>query len=464
MPNPSHPTRQPRVMPRLAEGDVPRTLLRLTFPMVWGILAVMMFNITDTFFVGQLGPLPLAAIGFTFPVVFVVTGTAMGMGIGMSSVVSRAIGASQYARVSRLTTDGLLLTLLVVLALVVTGLLTLEPLFRLLGADERTLPLIRTYMVPWYLGVGFLAIPMVGNSAIRATGDTKTPSVIMILSGGVNVVLDPLFIFGLGPFPRWELKGAAIATVISYLITFTAAFYVLRRRERMVTFVRPKPAQVVQSWREILHVGIPGVCTNLMVPLGAAILTRIMAGYGAHAVAAFGVGSRLESLAMTGSYALSTAMASFAGQNFGAGRVDRVKEGMQFSIRYCITLSLAIWLVLSWLAEPIARLFNEDPEIVAIVQRFIWIVPLSYAGYGLALQAAAAFNANGMPLHAVLIFTTRMFVLIVPLALLGSALAGIPGIFLGVLIGNAVAGGFACLLIFRYIRAQEEVPALSPLP
>lgn len=441
---------------RLVQGSVGSTLIRLTLPMFLGILSMMLFNIVDTFFVGRLGPLPLAAMGFTFPVVFIITGTAMGMGIGMSSVVSRAIGEGNWPRVSRLTTDGLAMAVFIVAVFVAVGLLTMDPLFRMLGADVHTLPLIRSYMVPWYLGVGFLVIPMVGNSAIRATGDTKTPSFIMILAGTINVVLDPFLIFGWGPFPRLELQGAAIATVTAYSVTFLAAFYILRVRDRMIRFSFHHLSEVLQSWGQILHVGLPAVGTNLLVPLATGIITRIMAGYGTKAVAAFGVGSRLESLAMAGCFALSTSMAAFAGQNFGAGRCDRVEEGIRFGVKFCLSLNFVVWLLLAGAADPLARLFNDDATIVSIVKLFLWIVPLSYGAFGTMLQVTAAFNANNQPLYSALIFVTRLFVLTVPLALLGSRLAGIPGIFAAMFIGNVGTGMLACVIMARYIRAEER--------
>jgi putative MATE family efflux protein len=423
------------------------TLVRLAIPMVWGLLSLMLFNLVDTFFVGRLGALPLAAMGFTFPVVFVVTGTAMGMGVGMSSVVSRAIGEGNRRHVNELTTHGLLLALALVTLLAGTGLLTMNPVFRALGADESTLPLIRSYMVPWFFGVGFLVIPMTGNSAIRATGDTRTPSLIMITAGTVNALLDPFLIFGIGPFPRLELQGAALATVFSYMITFVAAFCVLAFREKMLLLGRPNLRRVLRSWQEVLHVALPAVGTNLMVPIAGGIITRVMAGYGTAAVAAFGVGSKLESLAMVGCFALSTAMAPFAGQNFGAGRPDRVAGAMRFGRTYCLTLNLVIWIVLAVFARFLARQFSSDPEVVEMVVAFLWIVPASYGTFGIMLLAAAAFNANRMPGRSFVIFTARFFLFLIPLALLGSRLGGVPGVFAGIAIGNFLAGVFGYRLM-----------------
>ena len=252
----------------LLNDPVGPTLLRLAGPMALGFIAVILFSVVDTFWVGRLGSRELAAMSFTFPVIFLVMSIAVGMGVGMTSVVSRAIGRGDTGRVCRFTTDGLLLANTLVVLVAAAGLSTIGPVFETLGASPDIVTLIRRYMVPWYMGIGFIVIPIVGNAAIRATGDTKTPSLIMMIAGGVNMVLDPLLIFGVGPFPRLELQGAAIATVIAYAITFIAAFVILWKRERMLEFARPTIRDLLDSWRQILYIAVPAAGTQMPCALG----------------------------------------------------------------------------------------------------------------------------------------------------------------------------------------------------
>lgn len=257
----------------LVDAPVGETLLRLTGPMMLGIFAVLFFNVVDTYFVGQLGPIPLAAMSFTFPVTFVVISITMGLGIGVTSAVSRAVGSRDEQAMARLTTDGLLLSLLVVLFVSSAGLLAIDPLFSVLGATPELLPLVRSYMVPWFAGVGVLVVPLIGNSATRARGDAKTPALIMMAAGLMNAIFDPLLIFGIGPFPRLELAGAAIATVLSWSIALIAALYMLGPRDRMLTFARPGKGQVLASFRAILFIGLPAAGTQLLVPLSGGVLS-----------------------------------------------------------------------------------------------------------------------------------------------------------------------------------------------
>jgi len=440
----------------LTEGPVGPVLFRLATPMMWAILSTMLFNVVDTFFIGQLGPIPLAAIGFTFPVIFIITGSAMGIGIGLSSVVSRAVGEGDHHRVAELTTRGLMLAFMVVMVMVGVGVTLHDRLFTLLGAQPEIIILIRQYMIPWFAGIVFLVIPLVGNSAIRATGDSLTPSLVLMLAGGLNAVLDPLFIFGIGPFPRWEIQGAAIATVISYSVTFVAAFYVLIKREKMILFEWPGWSQLFSTWRKILYIGLPAVGTNLLLPLSSGIITRILSSYGPLAVAAYGVGTRIESLAMVGSYALSTAMAAFAGQNIGAGRFDRLREAIRYCLKFSISTSLIVWVILALFSKSIAGLFTDDQKIVMIIQPFLLLVPLSYGCLGFMLQCASCFNAAGRPKYSVIFFTSRLFVFTIPLALLGSRIAGINGVFTAIFIGNLAGGLLAFIFIRRALGNPEK--------
>jgi putative MATE family efflux protein len=440
----------------LLEDPVGPTLLRLAGPMSLGFLAVILFSVVDTFWVGRLGARELAAMSFTFPVVFLIMSISIGIGVGVTAVVSRAIGAGDTHRVCRFTTDGLLLANILVVMVAIAGLVTIGPVFGALGASPDMIALVGRYMVPWYIGVGFIVIPIVGNAAIRATGDTKTPSLIMIIAGGVNMILDPFLIFGPGPFPRLELQGAAIATVIAYTITFFAAFAILWKRERMLEFSRPSLAEVIESWRRILYVGVPAAATQMLVPLATGILTRIVAAFGPEAVAAFGVGTRIESLSMIGPTALAASVTPFVGQNLGARNCVRVRAGVRFGVLVSLVYGAAAAGVLALLARPLASIFTGEGAVIDIISWYLYIVPVSYGLFGAMFAVNATFNAADHPLRAALVIVVRLFVLAVPLALAGSVLGDLPGLFAGISAANMIVGVLAILMTRHFLRRVEE--------
>lgn len=445
--------------PNLLTDPVGPTLLSLAWPMLIGIASILLFNIVDTFWVGQIGPAELAAMSYTFPVVMVVMSITMGIGIGTTAVVGRALGNGDEGEVRRLTTHALLLANGIVVLVAMVGLLTIDPLFRALGADDSTLALIRTYMVPWYLGVGFLVIPMVGNSAIRATGDTKTPSYVMMVAGFVNAALDPLLIFGIGPFPELGLQGAALATIGSYLGALVAALYVLIRRERLVEFVLPTAATLLDSWRRILAIGMPAAATNLLTPVAAGLLTRMVSGFGATAVAAYGVGTRVEGLALIGVSALSTAVTPFVAQNLGAGRCDRIRAAVRFVSFAALGWGAAAALGLGLFATPIARVFSDAPEVIASTRAYLTLVPFSFGLFGIAALAGSVFNALGRPLRATVIVVVRLAVLALPLAWLGARLHGLPGLFGGIAAANVLVGLLGWWMVSRGVAQAEAAVA-----
>ena len=442
----------------LLTAPVGKTMLELAAPFTLGLLAVILFGLVDTFWVGRLGATELAAMSFTFPVSFLIMAMTLGLGVGVTASISRAIGEGDQGRVRRLTTDGLILANSVVVVFALGGLLTIRPLFSAMGASPQLVLLISQYMVPWYAAVGFLVIPMVGNSAIRATGDTKTPSIIMIIAGGVNMVLDPLLIFGIGPFPRLELQGAAIATAISWTITFAAAFWILARREHMLDFSRPGFAAVWRSWKTILHVGIPAAATNAMVPFAGGILTRMAAQFGEETVAAFGVGTRIESLSIIGCAALAASSTPFVGQNYGAGHLDRLKEGFRFSTVACLIYSAVIAVLLALVREPLARVFNDDPRVTADIVRYVTIIPITFGLQGVMLVANAYFNGLTRPLRSAWLIIVRLFVLAVPLAFVGSIYGGVTGMFFGIAAANALAGLYSLFVIRRFLSQLTAQP------
>jgi len=425
---------------RLTEGKVGITLFRLTVPMVFGTFSIVVFNLADTYFVGRLGTGPLAALSFTFPVVLVVGSLAMGLGIGASALISRAVGEGNHHRVERLTTDSLLLALFVVAVFAAVGYFTVDPLFRALGAGRELIPLIREYMKIWYLGMIFIVVPMVGNNAIRAVGDSLTPGVIMTVAAAVNVIADPIFIFGMGPFPRMGISGAAVATVIARATTFAVALIVLLFREKMITFKPVSASALSRSWSRILYLGLPMAGARIVMPIGLGVITRMVASFGHEAVAAFGVSWRIEFFAMAVIMALSSILSPFVGQNWGAAMFERVKLAVKYSDRFSLLWGFAMAVVLAFLGGPIASLFSQDPHVIAATRTYMSIVPVGYGLGGVLVLSAAAMNVLHRPIQASALMISQMFLLAIPLAFILSRYMGLSGIFLSLMLSYVISG------------------------
>lgn len=422
----------------MLEGNVEKTLLRLSGPMVLGMLGLIIFNLVDTYFVSLLGTDQLVALSFTFPVVLVVNSIALGIGQGTASVVSRAAGAGNKRKLTRYATESLTLGVMVVLLFVLIGLFTIDPLFRAMGANERVLPYIREYMQVWYLGMVFVVIPMVGNNSIRALGDTKTPSVVMLIAAIANSILDPIFIFGLGPIPAMGVRGAAIATVFSRCITFSVALYLLIIREKIVSLAAVPMSERIGAWKDILYIGIPNALTKIIQPLGIGVITRLLATEGLYTVAGYGVASKVERFALIFIMALAVVMTPFAGQNYGAGKLERVREGIRASLKLSLYSSLIGYVILFVTCRYIGELYSDDPLVIETLMFYLRTVPLLYGAYGIIQISISVLNAMNKPFEAAAIGMTQMFAVYIPLAFFMRNIWGYHGIFVSLALSYGV--------------------------
>ena len=439
----------------LTDYRVDKTIIRLTIPMIFGMLSLVIFNLTDTYFIGRLGMDQLAAISFTFPVVLIINSLALGMGIGTASIVSRAAGSGNHKLLVKTSTDGLILSFCFVVIATIIGLNTIDPIFTLLGAGNDVMEYIREYMSIWYLGMPFVVVPMVGNYIIRSLGDTKTPSIIMTIAATVNVILDPLFIFGIGPFPEMGIKGAALATVFSRMITFTVALYVLIFRDKVVKFRIRELKDAYESWKQILYVGIPAAIVRIITPVSVGIITRLISAYGYEAVAGYGVGTKIEYFLLAFVNAMSNVMVPFAGQNYGAKKDYRIIEGMNYVRKTMFKYSIFIFVLMIFLADKIAPLFNDNIEVNKITILYLTILPVGYGFQGMLLNNASILNAVNKPFYAALFSSVQMFVICVPLAVTMSRYIGIKGIFIALLISYIISGSFSYLFTKKTIRKKR---------
>tara|TARA_B100000315_G_scaffold256665_1_gene303149 strand:+ start:475 stop:1818 length:1344 start_codon:yes stop_codon:yes gene_type:complete len=440
----------------LTTGPIGKKLFSLTIPMIFGILSIMVFNLVDTFFVSLLGTRELAAISFTFPVVLFIGSIAMGLGTAASSVVSQAIGEGDTKGVKRLTTDSLVLAVLIVVLFVFIGFKTMRPTFTLLGADNSIFPLIHQYMRIWYVGIVFLVVPMVGNHAIRASGDTKLPGLIMVFSALVNILLDPLLIFGLGPFPRLGLAGAAIATVIARSFALIFSLTVLCFQKKMLDFSLQKLSIIFNSWKKILYIGIPSAASNILLPLSTAVIMSLVAKFGIAAVAAVGVGLRIEAFALVVIIALSAVLVPFVGQNWGAKKMKRIYAAQKLSNRFSFFWGLGCTAILFLMARPLGRLFSNDLEVINNVAIYLWILPICYGLRGIRVFAISVFNAINKPLISVSINFAWMFGLYVPLSYIGAKVFKLKGIFFAIAFSHIIAGIVSLFLVENVCKKKLE--------
>ena len=450
----------------LIDGPVGPKLFNMAWPMLIGFLSMTLYNFADRYFVGKLGTEALAAMQYITPVVMVIFSITFGLSTGVSAVVSRAIGSGDMRRVRELTCHSLILAVSVVIIFVLLGLATMDDVFRALGASEDVLPLVKQYMRVWYVGMIFLVVPILGNSIIRATGNTTMPAIIMLVGTGLNVILDPLLIFGLWGLPEMGIVGAALATVIGRAVTLVMSLLVLRYRERLLGAVAIHAAALWRSWRSVLFVGLPSCVTNLLMAVSGGVLTRLARDhFGEAAVGAIGVGYVIMHLPTIVFWALISSIIPFVGQNAAAGRPERVRRVLALGQRFALIWGLISCAVLAALARVLAGAFSDDPAVIEITTRFLWVVPLAIGVQGLGMLASAAFSALHRPMSAATLNVSRMIVQ-VGAAAVGAGVWRMWGFFGGMVVADVVMGALAAVWIWRAACGlpAEPAPGLGGIP
>ncbi|MBM87056.1 MAG: MATE family efflux transporter [Gammaproteobacteria bacterium] len=447
----------------LVDGSVRKSLVSMTMPMIIGMLMLFTFSLVDTWFISFLGTEALSAISFTFPVTFFVSSLAIGLGIGASAVVAKYLGASQHEKAKEAAT---------VINYIAFGLACItvflcwsltDQIFNLLGASERLIVMIREYMSIWFPGSILIVCIMAGNSVLRAYGDTKTPSILMAAAGFINATIDPLLIFGLGPFPELGIQGAAWATVIAWALAFTYLFYLLTFKANIVKRSIPSSSALKTSGLDMLRIGVPAAGANMMTPLAAGVMTAIAAGFGGTAVAAFGVGARIEPIATLLVLAISSSLPPIISQNFGANRFDRVEEAYKISIKFIIFWQFLIYMVLAAGAETISTFFSEDPKVIETIRLYVWIMPLGYGLQGIIILTNSSLNALHKPLNALYLSFARFFVFYIPLAYAGSLYFGLLGFFAGAVSGNLLMAIISWHSFNHAISSEKKISLVNSL-
>jgi putative MATE family efflux protein len=437
---------------RLIDGSVERTLARLAVPLLLGVVATTALGVVDAYFVGKLDALSLSALAFTFPVNMVMTNLAMGLGVGTAAVVARVLGQGDSEAAHRLAQHSLWLALALSAVLTGLGLLTVEPLARALGATGAAESLFCAYMRIWYGGMVSVIVPAVGGSALRASGDTRTPALVTAGATALHCALDPLLILGWAAWPGLGLAGAAWASVIARGLAAVAFLVILRRQGMFAGAALPRLAALVRSGRQIGHIALPVTATRIVFPISMMLLTRLVSHHGPAAVAGLGVGGRIDNLIMIPVAALSGALVPFVGQNWGAGRRDRVWQGLRWSMiagmLWGLIASLVLWAAAPWIA---ARFDAEGPAAAATAS-YLRIMSLSFGLQGVTAVVSASLQAVGRPLQSAVLTLARMFALYLPLSWAGSLLWGLPGLFAGGSLATAVIGLAALLWGTRAFR------------
>ena len=447
----------------LLSGSLVRALARLSIPMLLSGALQEMQSLIDLFWVGRLGPHAVAAVSMSGIVMFLLSPVAMGLMVGTVALVARYVGASQPAEAGHAAAQSLLLGAGLGVLVSVAGWFLAPQVFPLLGA--RATDAVQHGVDPAEVvreGIGFLRIIMSGQwlmfillacfASLQAAGNARTPMICSLAASVVNLVLDPLLIYGIGPFPRLGVPGAALATVISQAIALAVALRALRGNDQGLTLRRASfHPDLPVCWR-ILRVGLPGSGQLLLRSVMSAALMRIVGlNCGLVAVAGYSIGLRWHMFILMPAFALGNATATLVGQNLGAGQPERARRSAWLASGIDAGIMALFALLALAAAEPLVRCFARDPEVVRIGVQYLRVVSPFYPAVAFGIILGRALNGAGDSLAPMTITAISLWGIQFPAALLLARAVEPPtlGIWLAIAAGNVA---HALLIAWRFHR------------
>jgi putative MATE family efflux protein len=442
---------------RLVTGSIPRHLFEQTLPMIIGVAAVMSIGLVDTYFIGQLGSAELAAISFIFPVSVATTSLGVGVSVGINAVVARAIGEGDFERAARRANFGIAFAL--ACGAVMGGALfaLIDPLFGAMNAPPAIMPLIRLYMEPLAIGFPLILLIMGFNGVLRGQGEARRTSVISITYAAANWVLDPLLITGAFGIEGFGMAGAAYATVIGWGAGVAMCLWLTRSTQLPLDLMLLKGCNFIENARAILRIGLPAAFSNAINPMGLAILTALVALEGDAAVAGFGAAGRLQSFVIVPLLGLSGAIGAIIGQNWGAGQYDRSREAALYAGGFCLVYGLVVALAMIGFGEWFAYLFTRDPAVIAEFALYLKIAAGGYAGFGLLIVGNGIMNAVDRAALALMQSVGRVFLVMLPTALVLRPAWGSSAIFTAELAAN-LFGAVSAVVLVRHVLGKPHRP------
>ena len=421
-------------------GSIGRALRLLAIPMMLEMSMESVFSVVDIIFVSRLGTDAVAAVGITEALITVLYAVAIGLGVGVTAMVSRRIGAKRPDAAASVTGQAIWLGAVLSVVIGVAGATFAEDMLRLMGASTNVVETGKGFTAVLLGGSASILYLFILNAAFRGAGDAAVALRSLWLANGINIVLDPCLIFGLGPFPELGVTGAAIATTIGRGVgVLYQLWYLLDGRGRLDFQLRHLRVETALIAR-MLVISLGGIGQFLISTSSWIGVMRIVALYGSPAIAAYTIALRMLEFAFLPAWGLGNAAATLVGQNLGAGRPDRAEQSAWRASKYNVIFMSSIGLLLLMLAPGIANLFTEDPDVVRYTTSCLRIMGLGYPMYALGMIMVQSLNGAGDTASPSTLNLICFWLVQIPLAfwLATEAELGPNGVFIAIVIAESL--------------------------
>jgi len=432
---------------------VPRALGLLAIPMMLEMAMEAVFAVVDIAFVSRLGTDAIAAVGITEALITVLYAIAMGLGLAVTAMVSRRIGAGDRDAAAAVTGQAIWIAFLVSMVVGIAGALNATPLLRIMGASAGVIETGAGFTTVLLGGSATITFLFMLNAAFRGAGDAAIALRSLWLANGINIILDPCLIFGLGPFPEMGVTGAAVATTIGRGTGVLYQLYYLTRSRGRLEFhwrhlrLRPRLS------RRLLVVSAGGIGQFLVTTSSWIGIMRIVAFYGSAPIAAYTIAIRMIEFVLLPAWGLGNAAATMVGQNLGANRPDRAEQSAWTAGRYNIVFMGVVGVITFVFAPQITGLFSTDPEVLDYGTSCLRILGVGYPAYALGMVMSQAINGAGDTMTPTTLNLVAFWLVQIPLAYWLAADAGFGpnGVFLSIVISETL---LTVLAVFAFRRGD----------
>ncbi|MFH1850689.1 MAG: MATE family efflux transporter [archaeon] len=411
------PIKRKHLPKSLTEGSIVKALITLAVPIVLGNILQTAYQLTDTFWVGRLGVEAVAAVSLSFPIIFLLISLGGGFAIAGTILVAQYKGKKEQYNVDHIAAQTMIMVLILSTALSTVGYFLSEPIIKFMGADPAVLAGAVSYLRISFIGVIFLFGYFVFQSLMRGVGDVKTPMIIVLGTVLLNLILDPLFIFGFGPIPAFGVSGAAMATIgtqgiaaiLGIIMLFSGKYGVHLKTKHL----KPDFAII----RKMFKLGFPASIEQSTRALNFTIMTLLVASFGTLAVASYGIGFRILSFVIIPAMGLSMANSTLVGHNMGAGKIERAVKTSQVSSLLAFMTLTVVGILLFVFAAPIAGTFiPSDMEVIQMSSVFIRIMALTFGFIGVQQVLTGTLQGSGNTVLSMTLSIATSWVINFPLA------------------------------------------------
>jgi len=438
----------------LGTEKISKLLVKLSIPSTIGMTVMALYNLVDTIFVGQgVGTMAIGGLAIVMPIQMLVFAAAMVLGTGGSSVISRALGENNEERTSR--TFGNLITLTFIMGILLTagGYLFARPLLFLFGAQGEILPFATDYFLVVFAGTPFLSYAMIFNAIIRAEGDARSAMMVMITASIINIVLDPIFIFGL----KWGVKGAAAATVVSQTAAFLYMFLYYARGKSSIKFHFKHLALKKAIVKEVFAIGASSLARHGAASALMAILNHILYIYGgALSVSVYGIINRVFRVVFMPIFGIVQAYLPITGFNYGAKNFSRVRETFWKSTIVSSVIITLIFAFLMIFARQVMAVFSSDQALIEEGSYAIRIILLATPLIGFQVIGASYFQAIGKALPSFFLALSRQVLLLLPLVIILPRFWGLNGVWASFPIADFLSAFITTAMLIPELRRLRQ--------